>query len=878
MITNQQRIIGITGLGLSAAVLGLVLWSPSDSLRLAAAIALVCFLPGWGLLEGATARLDLKFAATERLVLAAGLSYVITTVSGLSIYYMTGSFPVSLLLGCHLVFSLAGFGMAAVSPAAAGRSTWQRGKFTVMDGWLVGLLLLSAYFSFYQLAYSDLRGDEAEVMLRAVATIRGEGEPILSHTKGPAEVLLTAATGVYSDNFSELGARLPFAVAAWLAPLALYLLGTQLFSRPVGLAAMSFFVINGWLISHSRTAQYQTVILLLSILTIWSYYRFHRSTSQLFPLLGAAFLSTAMLAHYDGAAPIPVVVHLTLVTIKRITGSRGLHSLLHRSAYPAIGALLAGAVVVLSFYVPFLMFAAENNVSGHFSRNFGSEQPYNNWDPFYVNGLFYNSLYYVLGIGGLLLAGTLRGLFLTTKGGRKGFWLAIGAVPLLGLSWTGLLPAWYALLLYIGLVLLFLISPNIPLTLKTMIYWLVAPLGLYLFLVIRPGNHFYVVIPPLLLLAAVTLAWLNQQLARAAGPRRQWAFITATVIVGGWFGLSAWYVDLIFMRTDLEHMLTYPQHRNPLFVSDSRYPFDIRIGWGFPYRLGWQTVSDLYRQGVLTGDWYGNDHNNSIFWYTLGQPRNPCYPEYFMLTEIGYKSPPLEVAQNTIDRYYRHSATVQVNGHERLQLFQLDPLHVANDHEPTLFKEPGKQQTIYHLDTLQGRRLDEDAYTATPVVSLDPASLFKPHPQTLAQIAETYGDPRISQVKDMAELKGYDLDTRWATAGGVLLLTLHWQAAEVINIPYKVFVHLVDKDGTIIAQSDDLPNCSANPTNRWSLTRPVTDRHLLPLPDDLLPGQYQLLVGLYEPKSGLRLDYLDQMGNPQGVSLPLTSIDLPAAN
>jgi hypothetical protein len=52
----------------------------------------------------------------------------------------------------------------------------------------------------------------------------------------------------------------------------------------------------------------------------------------------------------------------------------------------------------------------------------------------------------------------------------------------------------------------------------------------------------------------------------------------------------------------------------------------------------------------------------------------------------------------------------------------------------------------------------------------------------------------------------------------------------------------------------------------------VLDRHLLKLPEDLLPGSYTLRVGMYEPDLNLRLNYFDMAGNEQGNSLMVRTL------
>ena len=98
-------------------------------------------------------------------------------------------------------------------------------------------------------------------------------------------------------------------------------------------------------------------------------------------------------------------------------------------------------------------------------------------------------------------------------------------------------------------------------------------------------------------------------------------------------------------------------------------------------------------------------------------------------------------------------------------------------------------------------------------------------------------------------------------------LTLVWEAISSPRVSYKVFVHLLDENGVIVAQSDATPG-SENPlgadypTNRWLAGEFVLDHHQLQLPNDLEPGLYTLVAGLYDPISAVRLSGIDEQGQP----------------
>lgn len=106
---------------------------------------------------------------------------------------------------------------------------------------------------------------------------------------------------------------------------------------------------------------------------------------------------------------------------------------------------------------------------------------------------------------------------------------------------------------------------------------------------------------------------------------------------------------------------------------------------------------------------------------------------------------------------------------------------------------------------------------------------------------------------DGLRLIGYDLESP-RPAGDFAILTLYWQAESPPAADYKVFVHLLDDDQTIVAQDDGYPAGGAVPTSDWEPGAIVGDAHFVDLPADLPPGSYDFAIGLYQESTGRRLD------------------------
>ncbi len=91
---------------------------------------------------------------------------------------------------------------------------------------------------------------------------------------------------------------------------------------------------------------------------------------------------------------------------------------------------------------------------------------------------------------------------------------------------------------------------------------------------------------------------------------------------------------------------------------------------------------------------------------------------------------------------------------------------------------------------------------------------------------------------DAVTLLGYDLTDE--------TLTLYWQAAREFTTSYQRFVHLLDENGTILAQNDAVPGRA---TTGWISAEIITDTLLLPHN----ASATHLAIGLYDPQIAIRL-------------------------
>ena len=119
------------------------------------------------------------------------------------------------------------------------------------------------------------------------------------------------------------------------------------------------------------------------------------------------------------------------------------------------------------------------------------------------------------------------------------------------------------------------------------------------------------------------------------------------------------------------------------------------------------------------------------------------------------------------------------------------------------------------------------AQYVTPVTMSNPQAIFK-----------RFGDSIM--------LEHAAVSRRTFRAGDVVQIQLEWRTDALLQKHYKVFVQLLNSGGVLVAQRDSEPAGGSQPTTNWQPDTIIRDQHGLTLPSDLTPGNYQIIVGLYD--------------------------------
>ncbi len=102
---------------------------------------------------------------------------------------------------------------------------------------------------------------------------------------------------------------------------------------------------------------------------------------------------------------------------------------------------------------------------------------------------------------------------------------------------------------------------------------------------------------------------------------------------------------------------------------------------------------------------------------------------------------------------------------------------------------------------------------------------------------------------DRIRLVGSYIPRAEARRGERAWFALYWFALAPPEKRYKVIVHLTDLQGNTVANGDTEPWFFFTPTTRWQQGELMEDWYFVDVPDDLPPGQYLLLTGMYDPET-----------------------------
>jgi hypothetical protein len=357
-----------------------------------------------------------------------------------------------------------------------------------------------------------------------------------------------------------------------------------------------------------------------------------------------------------------------------------------------------------------------------------------------------------------------------------------------------------------------------------LVFWLtIAELGLALSNTWRKTRYLYILCQaPFLLLAADGLARLGGLLASLPGKR-----VERMAFAGSLLGVIA-----------------------------------IVVFWGSPAIAtamvqgtgGYDTAFTWVEEHWQAGDRVMTVHPSAAYLY-LGRS------DYYA-TQMTARVLLDDESEELVDRYVGSQLLDSVDGLNRAfseegrLWFVVDTNRLFNRYEPLFI-----QQIFAQMDAV---------YRAGEVLVF----LSHPYPQPVpAEPHSVVG----ANFDDLIELGGYSLDLGMITPDGTVQLNLYWRPqASHFPRPYKVFVQLRSEQDQIVAQADHYifegfitSSILQQLKEQDEWLRDTADMRL---PQELPPGTYRFLVGLYDPDTLERVPVVADQSGENAVLLETVTI------
>ena len=219
----------------------------------------------------------------------------------------------------------------------------------------------------------------------------------------------------------------------------------------------------------------------------------------------------------------------------------------------------------------------------------------------------------------------------------------------------------------------------------------------------------------------------------------------------------------------------------------------------------------------------------------VGGHQAPAFNHYYRGSATVIPLPPdlLPAAQSPLDAHVLLQLKTIVQDHPRLWLVQWqsalsDPTNVVEDTLVATSKRINVGKNFHDMSVLwfdvNGARIDD-----APQYPLN----------------EAFAEP--------VRITGYNVDSRRISIDTPLRFGLYLEAEQPIAGNYQIFTHLVAPDGTLIAQADHIAGADSYPTSLWQPGNLLYNRFEIPVPAGTPPGEYQVLIGLYDQRGRLKL-------------------------
>ncbi len=286
----------------------------------------------------------------------------------------------------------------------------------------------------------------------------------------------------------------------------------------------------------------------------------------------------------------------------------------------------------------------------------------------------------------------------------------------------------------------------------------------------------------------------------------------------------------------LKPLFTFNSPRGEVLAA--QHPVEINFANGIQL-IGY----DLSRQTVAAGDYL----QVVLYWQTEGAPHRVNLQPFVHLDRLDTLSTVAETTNYTPGDITTESVLPTFHWDNQRYIRDEHDLIIPVDIEPWAYAlrvgliDPDQQGQLVPL--ANGSLTVDQADTAQlGIINITPSTGQE---ATLQQSLNV----QFSQADEAITLTGFEVLNLTPTE---LTFTLAWQSDRTLQHNYTVFSQLLDTNRNLVASFDTPPLAGAYPTTTWLPEQTILDPRHLPL-DGVLPGEYTLVVGLYQPETGQRL-------------------------
>jgi hypothetical protein len=251
-------------------------------------------------------------------------------------------------------------------------------------------------------------------------------------------------------------------------------------------------------------------------------------------------------------------------------------------------------------------------------------------------------------------------------------------------------------------------------------------------------------------------------------------------------------------------------------------------GQGVPLTLYWQAL-----------DWLGNDY--TIFTKLLAADQT-VYGGRDRLPREGYRTIYWAPGEVVIDSF---GVPVDINAPDGVYYLNIGLYMPVNHqaHSLPLFQD--------------GQPIDTSSIDIGPIkIGGAPPGVTLTNAEPQVILNQPFGDtPNLTLLGyDLTDQDDHPISNLPSPISNLpsLKLSLYWRSEAILLSDYTTFVHLRTGAGEIVAQKDQPPLGGTYPTSLWDPGEIIADELIIPLPPELT-GRYELVVGLYDLRSGARL-------------------------